>query len=153
VILGDINNNLLNGFGGNDKIQALAGQDTLIGGAGQDTLNGGGIGPDFFRYAKASDGRDKVQDFSSDDGLGDNDAFEISAAGFKGGLSAGVLSAAQFKSGGNNQAGDANDRFIFREGDTTLWYDRDGTKNGFAPVLIADLQAGATMTNLDIIII
>ncbi len=149
---GDINNNQINGFGGRDKIEALAGQDTLVGGAGKDTLNGGGVGDDFFRFTKPGEGGDIIQDFSSDDGLGDNDTIEVAASGFKGGLSAGALGIGQFKSGGNNQAGDGNDRFIFRTGDTTLWFDRDGNGNAFAPVLIADLQAGATMTNLDILI-
>jgi hypothetical protein len=63
----------------------------------------------------------------------------------------GVLGIGRFKSGGNNQAGDGNDRFIFRTGDETLWFDRDGT-GGAAPVLIADLQNGATMTYQDIVI-
>jgi Ca2+-binding RTX toxin-like protein len=152
TIRGDIDNNLLNGFGGADRINAIAGQDTLIGGAGRDKMTGGGPGSDFFRYAKVGEGGDEITDFSSDDGFGDDDAFQISAAGFKGGLSAGVLGAGQFKSGGNNQAGDANDRFIFRTGDETLWFDRDGNKDGFKPVLLADLQDGAVMTAADIFI-
>ncbi len=151
TIRGDINNNLLNGFGGNDRILATPGQDTLIGGAGKDTLNGGGTGDDFFRFKAPGEGGDRIADFSSDV-LGDNDTIEVSAAGFKGGLVAGVLAAGRFKSGANNQAGDGNDRFIFREGDTTLWFDRDG-KGGQGPVLIADLQAGATMTAADIFVL
>jgi Ca2+-binding RTX toxin-like protein len=147
---GNINNNLINGFGGHDRIEALAGQDTLVGGAGKDLLNGGGPGDDFFRFDKPSDGGDRIQDFSSLD-LGDNDTILISRAGFQSGLALGVLGIGRFKSGGNNQAGDGNDRFIFRTGDETLWFDRDGT-GGAAPVLIADLQNGATMTYQDIIV-
>jgi Ca2+-binding RTX toxin-like protein len=150
LLVGDINNNLLGGFGGNDTIRAIAGQDTLVGGAGRDTLNGGGPGDDFFRFDKPSDGGDRIQDFSSLD-LGDNDTILISRTGFQSGLALGVLGIGRFKSGGNNQAGDGNDRFIFRTGDETLWFDRDGT-GGAAPVLIADLQNGATMTYQDIVI-
>jgi hypothetical protein len=49
-------------------------------------------------------------------------------------------------------AQDADDRFIFRTTDQTLWYDADGSGSG-AALMIADLQAGATMTNLDILIV
>lgn len=48
--------------------------------------------------------------------------------------------------------GDADDRFLFRTTDTTPWYDADGT-GAIAPVMVADPQAGATMTYADIIIV
>ena len=46
---------------------------------------------------------------------------------------------------GTNKAADAGNRFIFRTGNETLWFDRDGTGGSFNPVLLADLQDGATL--------
>ena len=51
-----------------------------------------------------------------------------------------------------NLAQDANDRFIFRTTDQTLWFDVDGTGGG-GPRLIADLQAGAVVTAADILLL
>jgi hypothetical protein len=60
-----------------------------------------------------------------------------------------VLAASRFIARADNLAQDADDRFIFRTTDTTLWWDDDG-KGGHAAVLIADLQAGAALTAADI---
>ncbi|QLQ19085.1 MAG: hypothetical protein HZT43_10980 [Exiguobacterium profundum] len=51
----------------------------------------------------------------------------------------------------DNFAQDANDRFIFRTTDRTLWFDADGTGSG-ASFLVASLQNVATMTAADIVI-
>lgn len=48
-------------------------------------------------------------------------------------------------------AQDGNDFFIFRTTDQTLWFDVDGNP-GTAPILIADLQVGVTVTSSDIVI-
>ncbi|GHC62235.1 calcium-binding protein [Neogemmobacter tilapiae] len=134
--------NELRGNGGNDRLIGALGNDSLIGGAGRDTLTGGD-GDESFIFLKPSEGGDKITDFSS---VGGNfDVIVIDASGFGGGLSAGVLPTGRLKIGGNNQAGDANDRFIFRTTDATLWFDRDG-QGGAGPVLIADLQAGASLS-------
>ncbi len=57
-----------------------------------------------------------------------------------------------FHKGATNQAAEGDDRFIFRTGDTTLWFDSDG-RGGAGPVLIADLQDGAKLSafNFDIL--
>ena len=52
----------------------------------------------------------------------------------------------------DNVAQDANDRFVFRTSDTTLWFDADG-KGGAAATLLADLKAGAVVTTADILIV
>ena len=75
----------------------------------------------------------------------------MQATGFGGGLVAGALAAGQFISRGDNLAQDADDRFIFRTTDQTLWFDIDGT-GGVGPSLIADLQAGALLTAADILL-
>jgi Ca2+-binding RTX toxin-like protein len=92
-----------------------------------------------------------ITDFSSN-AAGNNDRIQVRASTFGGGLTAGALDATQFRSRSDNVAQDANDRFIFRTTDRTLWFDADGTGAG-AAVLLADLQANATMTALDIVLI
>jgi len=75
------------------------------------------------------------------------------AAGFGGGLSAGgALSASQFQSRADNLAQDADDRFIFRTTDRTLWFDVDGT-GAQGAVMVADLQAGAIVTPADLLLV
>ncbi len=64
---------------------------------------------------------------------------------------AGTLAAAAFQSSADNIAQDADDRFIFRTTDQTVWFDVDGNGTG-AAVLIADLQAGAVVTAADFLI-
>lgn len=147
---GDAGANTLMGFGGHDTLDGAGGNDTLTGGAGVDTLTGG-LGDDVFVFVLQTDGGDVITDFSSN-AAGNNDSIRVDAAGFGGGLVAGVLAAGQFQSRADNLAQDADDRFIFRTTDKTLWFDADGNGAG-AAILLADLQDGATMTAADILIV
>ncbi|QYZ71077.1 calcium-binding protein [Neotabrizicola shimadae] len=140
--------NILNGGAGADQLFGQAGADTLIGGGGIDILSGG-AGNDSFQFNRLAECGDLLADFSSA-AAGNNDRFLISAD-FGGGLAAGSLAAGLFVSRADNLAQDGNDRFIFRTADRTLWFDADGTGTG-AGVLVASLQAGATMTAADIVI-
>ena len=149
-IMGNSADNRIVSRGGNDSLGGGAGNDRLEGGYGSDTLTGG-AGNDSFVYLSPTEGRDQVTDFSSAT-VGNNDNFRILASGFEGGLVAGALSATRFQSRTDNLAQDANDRFIFRTTDTTLWFDKDGTGTA-APVMLADLQSGATMTAADFLLI
>ena len=148
VIYGSAGANLLVGRAGNDTINGGAGGDTLRGGTGIDALTGG-LGNDRFQYLALADCGDTITDFNN---VTDDDAFYISAAKFGGGLVAGTLAANQFRSRADNAAQDADDRFIFRTTDKTLWYDADGNGAG-AAIMVADLNADASLTNLDIVII
>ncbi len=148
VIRGDGAANALFGFGGNDNLNGMAGADVIRGGLGADSLVGG-MGNDFFRFDAASEGGDVLVDFTS--AVGNDDSFLISAAGFGGGLVAGALAAGAFQSRADNIAQDADDRFIFRTTDQTVWFDADGSNAG-AAVLIVDLQAGAVVTAADFLI-
>jgi Ca2+-binding RTX toxin-like protein len=139
---------------GND-VRGLGGNDLLVGREGADTLTGG-LGADKIDVTEATADQDQIV-FRSALEVGDMvtgftlfDEVMIRAAGFKGGLAAGALAEERFKSGGNNKAAEADDRFIFRSGDTTLWFDRDGHKAEFAPVLIADFDAGTLITHLSL---
>ena len=135
-VFGDAGNDILLGKGGNDILRGGAGADRLVGGSGSDV----------FAYAAPGEGGDVIQDFSAVP-----DAFRFNGAAFAG-LPAGVLAANQFRAQASNAAQDGDDRFVYRTTDTTLWFDPDGSGTA-APVLLADLQAGAIVTSADIIII
>jgi Ca2+-binding RTX toxin-like protein len=137
--------NAVFGGRGNDLIDGRGGNDVLRGGVGTDALTGGS-GHDRFVYHAVRERHDVVADFSSAD-----DSFQFKGSAF-GSLPAGTLAASQFRSQRTKFAQDADDHFIFRTTDATLWFDQDGSGLA-APVLIADLQAGAAMTNTDLIIL
>ncbi len=161
-------NDTLAGDNGNDDLDGGKGKDTLIGGLDKDRLDGGkdkdtinggvgrdeltgGLGNDVFQFLGLKEIGDTISDFHAVSG--DNDTIEILASGFGGGLVAGrTLLASQFQTRMDNHAQDANDRFIFRTTDGTLWFDKDG-KNGTAAAMVADLQAGAVLSSADISII
>jgi Ca2+-binding RTX toxin-like protein len=136
--------NVITGFGGADTINAALGNDRLAGGAAIDTLTGG-LGIDRFEYNAQSEGGDLITDFTAAD-----DSFGFRGTAF-GGLAAGAIAGANFVSRADNAAQDGNDFFIFRTTDKTLWFDVDGSLAA-APILIADLQASATMTSSDVVI-
>jgi Ca2+-binding RTX toxin-like protein len=146
TITGSSAANRLFGLGGADVLSGGTGADTLTGGAGKDRLTGGG-GNDTFAFDRTTDFGDLISDFAN--ATGNNDRFTFVASEV--GLSAGTLAAAQFRSGTSNLAGDANDRFIFRTTDRTLWFDGNGTGTG-GPVLVADLQPSALVTAADIVL-
>ncbi|WP_198672162.1 calcium-binding protein [Pseudogemmobacter bohemicus] len=148
IITGNAASNVLTGEDGNDWLHGRDGNDILRGGAGADTL-AGGQGNDIFQYLSVNDGGDRIMDFGN--AAGNNDTFQISAAGFGGGLTAGALAAAAFQSGLSNVAANATVRFMYRTSDATVWYDADGNGAG-AAVLVATLQAGAVITAADFLI-
>ena len=126
------------------NIRGSAFTDTLIGnaqanviegGAGADRLTGGG-GADVFSYQAASAGNDTITDFGNDD------KFRISAAGFGGGLTAGVsLSGVAAATGmlvNGSAATSAVATFLYNNG--VLQFDADGTGGGVAVTI-------ATLTN------
>jgi Ca2+-binding RTX toxin-like protein len=76
--------NLLGGLAGDDTLLGQAGADTLMGGRGNDLL-AGGAGADVFSYGGPFDGTDTIQGFALAE-----DGFSLVAAGFKGGLVAGM---------------------------------------------------------------
>jgi Ca2+-binding RTX toxin-like protein len=146
TIIGNSAANQLFGLGGADVLSGGTGADTLTGGAGKDRLTGGG-GNDTFAFDRTTDFGDLIADFAN--ATGNNDRFTFNASEI--GLSAGTLDPTQFRSGTSNLAGDANDRFIFRTTDKTLWFDANGTGAG-GLALVADLQPSALVTAADIVL-
>lgn len=149
TISGNAAANSLSGYGGADNLSGGAGADTLIGGAGKDKIWGGG-GNDQFWFQNLTDCGDTVMDYGNV--AGNNDTIRINVAGFGGGLVAGPLAAAQFIARADNLAQDANDRFIFRTTDQTVWFDSNGSATG-GLTLVADLQAGAVLTAADFLLV
>ena len=158
IIRTDLGTDTIYGNGGDDLLHAGGARDQLFGGTGDDELHGGtgrdvlrgGAGNDAFHFAGPGDGPDVIQDFSSS-AAGNDDTIVLLAANF-GGLPLGQLAASRFAANTGHVALDLNDRFLFDTADQTLWYDRNGSRAG-GETLIADLQAGATMTHMDILLI
>ena len=159
LLSGTDGKNNLSGFGGRDDLMGLGGEDFLSGGTGVDRLAGdggadrltGGAGNDTFVFSTRAAAGDTITDFRNT--TKNNDAFELDASGFGGGLTAGRLSADQFVSrADDNQAQDRNDRFIFDASDDTLWFDSNGSRNGGLK-LLADLDLNVTLTASDIFLV
>ncbi len=149
VLRGDRFDETLSGNGGNDRLIGGEGNDILIGGTGRDALTGG-TGDDVFVFRSPGDGPDVISDFSN--AVDNNDIFRIDASAFGFGNRTGELAEQAFHIGSTNQAQDRSDRFIFRTGDETLWFDADG-RGGKGPVLIADLQDGAVISSSDFLLV
>lgn len=140
------------GLGGNDLIRSGAGADTVFGDEGEDRIAGGrgedsldgGADADTFVFLSKSEGGDEITNFAS------NDFFEFKASAF-GHLAKGALQARNFVSRADNHAQDANDHFIFRTTDDTLWFDSNGAKSG-GLTEIADLSNDFALKAHDILI-
>lgn len=146
-LYGESGNDFLRGGGGNDLLEGGDDNDTLIGGSGDDRLAGGkGLdmmtgngGVDTFVLTHQFVSRDTLVDFRS--GV---DVFEIAAASFGAGLTAGALDPNQFVSNNTGLAGDADDRFIYNQLTGELFFDTNGSAGGGSRLI-------ATLTNLEAI--
>jgi Ca2+-binding RTX toxin-like protein len=117
----------------------LGGSDLLIGGDGQDLFH-------FVGITDGGAGGDAIQDFVSG-----NDRISVTGAFFGLGSPGGVaIDSFRFVAG--TAANLATSQFIYNGATQQLFYDIDGTGSG-VQVLLATLQAGATMAAGDIIVI
>ena len=143
---GNTLNNIITGNSGNNTLNGAAGIDTLIGGLGNDTLTGG-AGGDKFTFNNRNEGIDTITDFLSSQG----DKIAVSAAGFGGGLAAGVsITAAQFVLG--TTALNASNRFIYNTITGGLFFDGDGTGT-LAAIQIATLSSKPSISASDIVVL
>jgi Ca2+-binding RTX toxin-like protein len=140
--------NVYGGFG-TDIMFGGQGNDRMYGGTGIDTI-GGGTGRDDFFFRSIDSMGDRINDFANSQTVDEN-IYILNTAVAGSGLALGTLSSTRFIVRNDNLAQDANDRFIFRQTDETLWYDENGSAGG-GRVLVADLQNGASMNAGDIII-
>ncbi|MBC1280729.1 calcium-binding protein [Nostoc sp. UCD121] len=147
--------NTLNGGDGNDILTASGatgkntlkggnGNDTLIGGKGNDSLIGKS-GTDTFVFNSFNEGSDRIFDFHTA-----NEVIQVSAFGFGGGLSAGILSASQLKIG--TSANTSEERFIYNSATGGLFFDTDGSASGFAQVQFAQLSTGLSLSNSNFVV-
>jgi Ca2+-binding RTX toxin-like protein len=160
--------NLLSGGDGNDSLIAsgATGNNTVIGGNGDDTLTGGSGGAiliggkgndrlfgeggtDTFVFNSFDEGLDLIRDFGAINEP--NEIIQVSAAGFGGGLSAGVLQASQFTLG--ESATTLLQRFIYNSTTDALFFDRDGSAGAFTQVQFAGLSPGLSLTNNNFVVV
>ncbi|TRU22006.1 MAG: calcium-binding protein, partial [Microcystis aeruginosa Ma_QC_B_20070730_S2] len=143
---GNTLNNIITGNSGKNILTGSAGNDTLIGGLGNDTITGG-AGSDRFTFNNRNEGLDTITDFLSSQG----DKIAVSAAGFGGGLAAGVaITAAQFVLG--TTALNASNRFIYNTITGGLFFDGDGTGT-IAAIQIATLSSKPSISASDIVVL
>jgi len=143
---GNTLNNIITGNSGNNTLNGSDGNDTLIGGTGNDTITGG-AGGDQFTFNNLNEGLDTITDFLSSQG----DKITVSAAGFGGGLAAGVaITAAQFVLG--TTALNASNRFIYNTITGGLFFDGDGTGT-IAAIQIATLSSKPSISASDIVVL
>jgi Ca2+-binding RTX toxin-like protein len=136
---GNAADNILFGLGGDDFLVGFTGHDLLIGGAGKDRFHFVGIGD-------GSVGGDFIQDFTSG-----TDQISVQGSFFGLGSPGGVaIESWRFVAG--SSANLATSQFIYDATTRQLFYDQDGTGAG-AKVILANLQAGATITASDIIVL
>ena len=118
-IFGRAGDDLMFGDFGSDTIDAGSGYDILIGGNGIDRLDGGGE-VDVYAFDRPQDGWDTIAKFEKDEEV----AFS------KEGFGLDVLGTKIFQSRNDNQAQDADDRFIYEKDARALWFDSDGIRCG-----------------------
>lgn len=154
VIRSDLGTDTLIGNGGDDQLFAGGANDTLNGGKGADALHGeagrdvmtGGAGNDGFYFDSRGQGVDRITDFSAV--ARNNDTLYFNATAF--GMTAQVLTRAQFVTRADNLAHDPDDRFIYDTADHSLWFDSNGNANN-GLTEIAVFQADAVVTWQDIV--
>ncbi|HVG48327.1 MAG TPA: hypothetical protein VM899_09370, partial [Rubellimicrobium sp.] len=137
----DLANNIT-GNGAKNDLYGGAGNDVLDGGKGKDRLTGGD-GNDKFVFAAPGQSGDTITYFSSQNG--NKDRVLIDASGFKGGLDeGGHISRDAFQVGANHVAEDREVRFLFDTRNDTLWFDKNGSRNG-GLTLVAHVDDGADL--------
>lgn len=145
VIIGGAGNDILSGGQGADWLVGEAGDDTIIASADGDTIFGG-LGLDAFRFTEATGGTVTIIDFEQG-----SDWMEFSAAGFGGGLDAGMATDGGFFVRGT-AATEACGQFIYDAPGGTLSWDADGIGAG-AMVTLAIMIGQPDLGSTDLVII
>ncbi len=150
TLLGNQGNNLLRGMAGDDSLAGGVGADTLVGGLGADTLLGG-ADADIILYNSPNEGGDVIRGY-----VGAEDSIFVSAAGFGGGLVAGMNLVATGRYVAN-LTGDATapagtGQFTYETDTRILRWDADGSGAG-AAVVIATLLNPNAWSGSEIIVI
>jgi Ca2+-binding RTX toxin-like protein len=136
-IYGDDGNDSLYGGSGYDNLRGDAGDDLINGGLNPDNLIGGD-GSDIFSYGNANEGGDVITDFN-----GNYDRIQVSAAGFGGGLFAGIdlLASGRYVENSTGLATSAAGigQFIYLASSNKLYWDGDGA-GGLSATLLTSFS-------------
>jgi VCBS repeat-containing protein len=132
---------------GTETLNGGSGNDILIGNSGSHTMSGGG-GNDTFAFLQTTDGPGIITDFNN---TTQHDHIAISAAGFGGGLTAGMDASSTFETTGDDQFSGFGAQFHFDTGNQTLYYSADGSQaNAHA---VTSVQSGVVLTAHDLLIV
>jgi Ca2+-binding RTX toxin-like protein len=138
IITGNAGANHLSGGGGDDRLDGKDGADHLDGGPGDDVF--------IFSSALGAGNVDIIDD------LQPHDRIELDNAVFAG-LSEGTLSASAFKDLGHHGAtADASDRILYNSDTGDLFFDADGSGNGAAAILFANIGRHTALSANDFLI-
>jgi len=136
ALFGESGADQLFGRGGSDRLVGWYGHDTISSGSGHDVI---GYGAD----ARDAANSDHITDFNAKADRFDFNLPDFSEVGALGKLAKGMFHA-------GSAADDADDRFIYDQGNGCLYYDADGT-GGQGQVLIAVLDNKPHLTHHDIV--
>ncbi|MEH2080520.1 MAG: calcium-binding protein [Nostoc sp.] len=137
----------ISGTAYNDNIVGSNGNDTLYGYAGNDSLYGGNGNDTFaFEYIDTVSDTGTIYDFDAT-----NELIQVSANGFRGGLSIGSLKPSQFTLG--TSATTNNQRFIYDNITGALYFDPDGSASAATQEKFAQLSAGLSLTEKNFVVI
>jgi Ca2+-binding RTX toxin-like protein len=125
--------NVIEGTGGDERLNGAAGIDTLVGFGGRDSF--------VFNVAVRASNRDKIADFFAPE-----DTILLDNAVFRDLGKAGALRASAFKLG--TKATDEDDRIIYNRKTGAVFYDADG-EGGAAAILFAQIATKAALTAAD----
>ena len=149
AINGGAGNDVLFGQDNADKLVGGEGADKLFGGSANDTLSGGPDADQFVfsttPYTRSN--CDKIVDFQTE-----VDEIVLSQAIF-GALQRGSLAPSAFVENSSGLATDASDRIIFETDTGVVWYDRDGSGNGYERVAFVCIVSGDAPTATDFSIV
>lgn len=136
ALYGQAGNDTLDGGVGNDILDGRAGNDQITGGMNSDWLTGGD-GSDIFSYQNPNEGGDAITDFN-----GSFDRIHVNAAGFSGGLVAGMdlLATGPYIENDNVLASSTSGigQFIYLAGSNKRYWDGDG-EGGLSASLLSSL--------------
>jgi VCBS repeat-containing protein len=139
IIIGDNIGETLDGGAGNDILIANAGSQTLTGGSGND----------IFAFEQPLSSPGMITDFNN---TTEQDQIALSAAGFGGGLTAGMDLSSVFETSDDNQFASTASLLHFDTGNQTLYFSADGTTA--SEVAVAELQpAGAILQSNNLLIV
>ncbi|HEY1708833.1 MAG TPA: hypothetical protein VGG10_11260 [Rhizomicrobium sp.] len=149
TLTGNISDNALFGWGGNDTLKGGDGNDILDGGVGKDKLVGGPGADSFvFDTAIAATNVDTIVDFTHN-----VDHIVLDGKVFAGVGTSGAFNANDFVADANGTATNTSQHIIYNTHTGILYYDADGNGTAHAAVEFAVLTGAPTVSAADFALI